>query len=110
MEPTLLAGDRVLVELWTYRGRLPRNGEVVVVRGPGDQDLVKRIGPDPYPGTHPYPEPVFPAEPLEPSFVVLGDNSAQSDDSRTFGPVPSRRIRGRVVWRYWPPSRAGVIE
>jgi signal peptidase I len=40
----------------------------------------------------------------------LGDNAAASNDSRAFGVIPSRRIRGRVVWRYWPPSRTGVIE
>ena len=43
-------------------------------------------------------------------FRVLGDNPEASDDSRTFGPVPMHRFRGRVVFRYWPPSRFGPIE
>lgn len=110
MEPTLLAGDCVLVDLWTFRSRLPRPGEIVVARGPGEQDLVKRIGPEPYPGADPYPAPVFAPEPLEPAFVLLGDSPARSDDSRAFGRIPARRIRGRVAWRYWPLSRAGAIE
>ena len=110
MEPTLRAGDRVLVALWTYHGRTPSRGEIVVFAGPGDEQLVKRIGPEPYPDGAPYPNPHFPAEPLEPSFIVLGDNPAESSDSRSFGRIPLRRIRGRVIWRYWPLSRAGSIE
>lgn len=110
MEPTLFAGDCVLVDLWTFRRRPPRVGEIVVVRGPAEQVLVKRIGPEPYPGADPYPAPVLVPEGLERAFVVLGDNAAESDDSRAFGRVPARRIRGRVAWRYWPLSRAGAIE
>jgi len=110
MEPTLMEGDRLLVDLWTYRGRLPRPGEIVVARGPGDQYLVKRIGPEPYPGADPYPPPVLVPNPLEPAFVLLGDNPVRSGDSRAFGRIPASRIRGRVAWRYWPLSRAGSIE
>ena len=36
MEPTLQPGDRVLVDLWSYRHRRPRPGEIVLVQGPGD--------------------------------------------------------------------------
>ncbi|MHB1133820.1 MAG: signal peptidase I [Chloroflexota bacterium] len=35
-------------------------------------------------------------------YYVLGDNRANSLDSRSFGPVPASRILGRVVLRYWP--------
>jgi signal peptidase I len=111
MEPTLREGDRVLVDLWSLRRRLPRTGDVVVASGPGEEDLVKRIAQEPYPGNDPYPDPVLAAEsPLEPTFVVLGDNATESRDSRTFGRVPRHRIRGRVLWRYWPLSRWGPIE
>ena len=111
MEPTLQDGDRVIVDLWSLRSRLPRTGDVVVLTGPGDVDLVKRIAREPYPGVNPYPAAVLATEsPLEPSFVVLGDNAAESQDSRAFGRVPRHRVRGRVAWRYWPLSRAGRIE
>jgi signal peptidase I len=111
MEPTLAEGDRVLVDLVTLRRRLPRTGEIVVLSGPGGEDLVKRIARDPYPGEAPYPVPsLSPDSPLEPSYPVLGDNEDQSLDSRTFGRVPRHRIRGRVVWRYWPLTRFGSIE
>ena len=41
------------------------------------------------------------------SYLLLGDNRAESCDSRTFGPVPKRDIVGRVFLVYWPPSRLG---
>ena len=111
MEPTLQEGDRVLVDLFTLRGRLPRTGEVVVLSGPGDEDMVKRIAREPYPGDAPYPASILaPYSPLEPAFGVLGDNRDQSRDSRAFGRVPQHRIRGRVAWRYWPLSRLGPIK
>jgi len=111
MEPTLRDGDRVLVDLRTLRGRLPRPGDIVVVSWPGDENLVKRVAREPHPGSDPYPaSPLATDSQLEPAFVVLGDNPDQSRDSRVFGRVPLHRVRGRVFWRYWPPSRWGSIE
>jgi len=104
-------GDRVLVDLWTVRTHDPRPGEVVVLTLPGGSDLVKRVGREPYPGSDPYPSAVIGSEsPLEPTFVVLGDNPERSRDSREFGRVPRHCLRGRVVWRYWPLSRIGSIK
>jgi signal peptidase I len=111
MAPALQDGDRVLVDLWSLRGRVPRPREIVLLSGPGGEDLVKRVAPEPYPGKDTYPPAALkPDSPLEPSFVVLGDNLAESFDSRTFGRVPRHCIRGRIGWRYWPLSRLGSIE
>jgi signal peptidase I len=33
---------------------------------------------------------------------VMGDNRASSADSRTFGPIPSSAVVGRVAWRCGP--------
>ena len=38
---------------------------------------------------------------------VLGDNRGGAIDSRTWGPIPRSAIRGRVIFRYWPPGRIG---
>lgn len=40
------------------------------------------------------------------SIFVLGDNRAQSDDSRAFGPVPIESVIGRATLVVWPLTRA----
>jgi signal peptidase I len=91
MEPTLSAGDRLLV----VRSPRLRVGDVVALRAPGDERtvLVKRV------------------EALVPEgVVVLGDNRAASTDSRGFGPVPRKAVLGRVIRRYAPAERAGPVR
>lgn len=43
-------------------------------------------------------------------FFVLGDNAAESRDSRAFGPVPGERIIGRVWLRVWPLGAWGRVR
>jgi nickel-type superoxide dismutase maturation protease len=95
MTPTLKPGDRVLVDLWTYRNRTPETGDLVLLQGPGPVKMVKRVSA---------------VEPGGRSLHVLGDNPAESADSRHFGPFPREKVRGKVFFRYWPPSEAGPIR
>ena len=41
---------------------------------------------------------------------LRGDNSSASTDSRTFGLVPVRSLRGRVVYRYAPAERGESLS
>jgi signal peptidase I len=49
-------------------------------------------------------------------FMCLGDNSAQSSDSRKWGVVPERLMLGKAVFVFWPaplfgtPNRIGFIK
>ena len=102
MEPTLRAGDRVLVDLWTYRHRAPRTGEVVLLRGPAPEAawMVKRVAPTPKPPRRRFSGQLWPGtgDPGGAGAVwLLGDAPDSSRDSREFGPVPLDRIVGRVV-------------
>jgi signal peptidase I len=46
----------------------------------------------------------------EDEYFVLGDNAANSHDSRFFGPVPRKSIIGRVTRIYWPLNRVNALE
>lgn len=86
MAPRLEPGDRLLVR----KARSYRPDDVVAAHDPEGRLLVKRvavIGPE--------------------GAVLLGDNFAESTDSRDFGPVPLEALVGRVVYRYAPARRAG---
>ena len=97
MEPALRPGDHVMVDRWSYRQRLPRAGEVVLVIRHESEPLVKRVA----------------AARRTPAGIVVelrGDNAAHSTDSRQLGPFPVEDLRGRVVLCYWPPERWGLVR
>ena len=87
MEPAYRAGDRLLVNRLAYIRHRPRPGEAIVFRDPDDRRrlLLKRV-----------------AAPPDASAVtgvyVLGDNAAESRDSRHFGVIERSRIIGKA-WR-----------
>jgi signal peptidase I len=43
-------------------------------------------------------------------YIVLGDDSRDSQDSRYDGPLAPKRIRGRAWLIVWPPSRFGFVN
>lgn len=96
MVPTLLPGDRLLVEAITLRRRPPRAGEVVLALDPRapQRELVKRVA------EH---------DPVTDLVELRGDAPEASSDSRAFGAVPRGQIRWRVAARYWPPRRIRLL-
>ena len=97
MAPSLLPGDRLLVESRSYQGRPPRPGEVVLAADPRkpERELIKRVAT---------------VDEGAASADLRGDAPEASTDSREFGAVPLTAIRWRAVFRYWPPLRAGRLS
>jgi signal peptidase I len=126
MAPTLLPGDRIVVE----RGGTPKRGEIWVFTSSNTITMVKRvIGlpgesvevaggkilidgdplPEPYPTTSiGYTMPPLRLGPDE--YFVLGDSRNGSLDSHTLGPLPRSRLIGRAEHRIWPKSRIGPLH
>jgi signal peptidase I len=129
MAPTLKPGDQELVtKLGGHspkRGQLvafhsPRNGEVLLKRvvavggdtvGLEDGVLVVNRRPvrEPFVNHKAIDSVYFGPVTVRPGTVFLmGDNRANSEDSRDFGAVRTSSIIGRAVARVWPPSRWGT--
>jgi signal peptidase I len=131
MEPLIHSGEYVLINTFAFRFGAPRRGEVVAFRHEGDarEVFIKRViglpgdrisidlgrvyvdgtkQEEPYvedPDDRSVPEIVVPPA----SVYVLGDNRANSEDSRAFGPVSDNRLIGRAVAGVWPPSMLGAL-
>lgn len=137
MIPTLQVGDRIVVSKLSFAIQGVHEGDIVVfVRPPADtvdpgiQDLVKRvIG---LPGQtisaangHVYingkllPERYLPprdstfhikSQKIPPGdYFLMGDNRGDSYDSRYFGVVPGKLFVGKVVLRFYPLGRFGIL-
>ncbi|MFH1777774.1 MAG: signal peptidase I [Candidatus Omnitrophota bacterium] len=140
MRPTLIEGDRLLVwKLPYWFGKNPERGDVIVFKYPEDlrKDFIKRlIGKggetleinrgsilvNGQPVIEPrlinryyYNRGEYGAEGQkilvpEKHFYVLGDNSANSRDSRYWGVVPRKNLVGRAFVVYWPLNRIRIIK
>ena len=90
-----------------------------VVAGPGDrvafrQGLVIRNGPavaEPYARRCTDRQCELPTAITVPpgTWFLAGDNRGESDDSRFWGPVPTKAVTGIVKYRYWPLGKAGTL-
>lgn len=132
MEPTLMPGDRILVNKLAHKLWAPNRGDVVVFQYPKNPDrvFIKRvIGLEGEkveirenhvlingkPLTEPYLKereiPPFPPEKIpEGKILVLGDNRNQSEDSRDWGLLPKEYLLGKAFFIYWPVNRIQVIR
>jgi len=137
MEPTLLIGDRIIVNKLAVDLGTIHTGDIVVFKAPPAEncgtkvdDLVKRvIG---VPGDHltskgntiyingkplkitwshyePLGTPIGNVTVPKGQYYVMGDNYPDSCDSRFWGTVPRSDIIGKVFLRIWPLSRIGFL-
>jgi signal peptidase I len=125
MEPTLSTNDHIVTEKISYLFTPLKRGDVVIIGDgvTGGKQFVKRvIGvsnetvtirdglvyindkliQETYPLNLSIKNNHGPVS-IPPGYVfVLGDNRDNSKDSRDFGPVSIRKIRGRLLFSYWP--------
>jgi signal peptidase I len=133
MIPTLEIGDRVLVNKFIYRFTEPERGDIIVFESVdnGEEDLIKRVvglpgdqiavrGGKLFVNGKPQKEPFTNKRLPDRSFFarttvpknhvfVMGDNRANSADSRVFGPLPEQNIEGEAFLRFWPPGRIALL-
>jgi signal peptidase I len=133
MAPSLRPGEHVVTEKVTRWWRPWQHGDVIALDSPADGELlVKRVVglPGEQVGIrdghlvvdgHRVPEAYTDPDAIDSVFygpvrvpdgavLVMGDDRANSVDSRDFGPVPEHAIVGRVVGVLWPPSRVGAVR
>lgn len=139
MNPTLLNGQYILTSKIAYKFSPIKRGDVVVFASPknpnidfikriiglpGDRVMVKAgqvyvndtaLHEDYIAGETKVFEGKFIQEGMEivvpeGEIFVLGDNRPRSSDSREFGTVPISNIIGKVIYRYFPPDKMGLIK
>jgi len=135
MEPTLMVGDHLIADMKIYKSEKPKRGDIIVFEFPKDpsKDFIKRvIGiedekvevinnkiyinekllDDPwgyvsakyYPALDTFGPVVVPKD----SLFVLGDNRNNSQDSRFWGFVNIKKVRGKALYLYWAKNKTRI--
>jgi signal peptidase I len=132
MQPTLYAGNFVIVNKIAYKLGTPSRGDIIIFHYPPDPDrepYIKRVIGLPgdqvrvddgnvYVNNTPLREPYISAAPAyedtwqvpENSLFVLGDNRNSSSDSHSWGMVPMENVIGKAEVVYWPPSAWKALD
>lgn len=91
MQPTLKAGDMVLVAHFFYAQKKPQIGDIVLAKHPYQSlYIIKRV-----------------AELSDEHHIILhSDNTAAGTDSRQWGALPLTHIFGKVTCRLEPHQKS----
>ena len=134
MEPNFHTGEFMIADRWHYTIGSPQRGDPVILRFPGDPEHTKYIKrvvglpgetveirngliyvngeklPEPYLPPGIYTSPDLKKELQGDDYFLLGDNRANSSDSRVWGICPKRDIIGKAYFIFWPLQYWGKVE
>ena len=134
MKPTIGIGDRLLGAKFLYWFSDPVPGDIVVFEPPEGAHtdvprFVKRVvavggetvevkdgalyvngerREEPYASAPFYR--LMPLEVPEGQLFVLGDNRNNSRDGHVWGFLPEQNVEAKIIFRFWPLFRVGMVE
>jgi signal peptidase I len=134
MAPTLLLGDYLIADMRVYRSQRPQRGDVIIFEFPKDpsKDYIKRvigiegekvevienkiyindkIFNDPWgciTGDYSAIDTSGPVVVPKDSLFVLGDNRNNSMDSRHWGFVDIKKVKGKALYLYWAKNKSRI--
>lgn len=138
MEENFYENEYLLADKISYKFKEPRRGDVVVFKQTETADYIKRIiglpgdtvelrdgnfyvngekldesmylDPQTYTKDDNYLDEGDKITVPEDHYFVVGDHREVSKDSRAFGPIDEKKIRGRAFLVYWPISHFKIVD